>query len=166
MREWLNKNSALVTVVAVVILVVALGVILLSGGENNPTAERESYYYDLNTGEIFTASAALDPPFETDAGGEGVSAAIFGCGECPEDLSGMTEADLKENNLYLLYLLRSPVEGEGVPPNEDMVRRPNMNEWIPAFTPPGEGVMYPGSIPCPGGRQEIVRCQPGGEGSR
>jgi hypothetical protein len=86
-REWINNNSATVTIGAVVALVVALGVWYW---QQRPTREaivvRQVYFYDLDKGELLTLPRDQVPPARTKSGeGKGVRAYVYSCGECTKE---------------------------------------------------------------------------------
>lgn len=71
-RRWINRRDRRIiigiTVVTVVLLVVIL-IGLLSGPEIAEIREyKKSWYYDLNTSQLFTARKGLIPPIEAPSG--------------------------------------------------------------------------------------------------
>ena len=89
-REWANKNSALVTGISIVVFVGALVFLIFGGGETETRGPEQRWFYDLNTGSLFPQAPDVFPPVETESGdfnGEpaGVHAMVFSCGECNED---------------------------------------------------------------------------------
>jgi hypothetical protein len=87
-RQWIQENSAIVTLVTVLILALAVG--LIWWGRKEPTGNevRSVYFYDLTSKELFSApSTSLPPiPVPSDAAGtttpKGVRAYVFSCGDC------------------------------------------------------------------------------------
>jgi len=69
-------------------LVVGVGLITWSLTRPNPLrqgrAPKEHFFYDVNDGELFAASAGEIPPIEAPSGGEGVRAYVYACGRCTE----------------------------------------------------------------------------------
>ena len=149
-REWMNNNPAMVTIGAVLVLVICLVLIIvqLSGG-GAAGGEREIYYYDLNTEKLFTASNRTNPPIETDSGayeGEpaGVQATVFACGQCDQDYTGMTAAQVEQNDAAIGYLEKFTPEAKEVIEDESsdeegydvmlrghLVRRVDQSQWVP-----------------------------------
>jgi len=85
LRDWVNNNSAAVTVGAVVVLIISLGVIISnSGGRSTNIAPGEAWYYDTVTKEYFTGEATHIPPIDHN-GNEAVRAHFFTCGQCTEE---------------------------------------------------------------------------------
>ena len=83
-REWLNNNSAAVTIVAVVALIVALGLFVwhMQRGAVQP-GQIAVYYYDLGSGKLIKAKQNDIPPIKTGSGENmGVKAYVYSCGEC------------------------------------------------------------------------------------
>src|SRR5690606_5765079 len=84
-REWMNNNSALVTIGAVVLLVIALGIILLQTGDGITSGPIMMYYYDLNEGRLIQVMSDQPAPVETASGPHdgmpaGVRAHVYTCG--------------------------------------------------------------------------------------
>lgn len=152
MREWLQKNQGMATVIAVVILIVALALVFMGGGDDGGTIGG-TYYYDLNTNELFTSNEIKVPPFETESGstpqGEpaGVEAIVYACSE--EECAAVTTENIG-------YLLKFTVQGLQIAdqldtvPLEDRERRqqlaqameysklarlPGETEWLPIQHP-------------------------------
>lgn len=113
-REFLNNNSAVATIMAVVLLVIALGVIVWQS--KGPSAGQfDSFYYDLNTQEIFVDDATLSVPFDRGTGtfeyfdgakGSAVRAMIFTCNDPAEIKAGMTLAEIEAAGGFVAYLER------------------------------------------------------------
>lgn len=83
-RDWVNQNSAVVTVAAVAILVVALALVIMQGtGSGTPTPPGSAYYYVPETKETFAADAKLVPPIDHN-GKKAVKAHFYGCGDCDD----------------------------------------------------------------------------------
>ena len=72
LRRWINRRDPRIIIgitVATVVLFVIVIVSLLSGPEIAEVREYEkSWYYDLNTGELFAARKGLVPPIEAPSG--------------------------------------------------------------------------------------------------
>lgn len=92
LRDWLNNNSAIVTIGAVVLLIGALFAIIMqmSGGSSGPRVI-DVYFYDLNKNQLFTAKSDAIPPIDTDSGATpqgapaGVRAYVFACNDCGDE---------------------------------------------------------------------------------
>lgn len=97
LREWVNNNSMVGTILAVVVLAVALGVVALQFRGPGPGTETQVYFWDMETGELFAGGANEAPPIEAPSGGEGVRAHLFSCGACtPEEWFGYLERHTEE----------------------------------------------------------------------
>lgn len=110
LREALNNNSSLVTIVAVVVLVVALGIIVMtSKGPGSSSTKVDVYFYDLNTNKLFitdsTNYAPADAPSgPTDKGNKaGVMAYVYVCGECGS-YDGMTADEVAATGAWISRL--------------------------------------------------------------
>lgn len=89
LRDWMNNNSAVVTIGAVVILILSLGYIVFSSrGRSSGPRVIDVYFYDLNAQKLFTAKSDAIPPIETESGPAtggapaGVRAYVFACNDC------------------------------------------------------------------------------------
>lgn len=87
MRNWLNNNSAVVTILAVVVLILSLATIILSTRQGSFTPQDVPYYfYDLDAKELFVGKSSQTPPIDTPAGGKrGVKAYVYSCGDCADE---------------------------------------------------------------------------------
>lgn len=74
----LLSDKPIVGIVAVIIVLVAAALMLRS--KPSPVSDH-LYYYDLKTGEIFSAMKQA-PPIDAPSGDRGVKAAIYSCGAC------------------------------------------------------------------------------------
>lgn len=85
-REWVNQNSAAVTVGAVVILIFALAYLWFQnqpqGG--NSRSSLGNWYYDVQTGETFASENQDLPPIIRENGNKAFKAYLFTCGSCAE----------------------------------------------------------------------------------
>ncbi len=152
-REFMNNNPAVVTIGAVVILVICLGAILFqlrpNTGARGPV---DVFYFDLNTNQLFSASAASQfPPIQspTDTGSalSGVRAMVFSCTDCK-----------KKDTHFIGYLERYTLEAKQKleeqanmqePMYEDMYGLDNQREvkrvedttWTNAQSPEAEQMM-------------------------
>jgi hypothetical protein len=99
LRDKLNQNSLLVTIVAVVVLGLALAYLVYQGRGRGPGGAIDVWYYDLKSNDsdpikrLFPAKNTELPPIKSpsDAGTDdasGVRASVFSCGSC-EDHSQM-----------------------------------------------------------------------------
>ena len=72
LRRWINRRDPRIVIgitVSTVVLFVIVIISLLSGPEIAEVREYEkSWYYDLNTGELFAARKGLVPPIEAPSG--------------------------------------------------------------------------------------------------
>jgi hypothetical protein len=108
-RDFLNNNSAVVTILALVVLVGALGAIIWNSGGGGGQEFMQRYYYDLNTGKLFVDSKSKIAPIDAPSGpynGKqgGVSAVVFGCGECQSSYDGMTQEEVEEAGAIIGWL--------------------------------------------------------------
>jgi len=109
-RETMNNNPAIVTIGAVVVLVLCLLAITcqLGGPGGGQGGTVDLYFLDENSGVLFSADSNQQPPIaapsDTGGGASGVRAHVFGCGDCPGNLSGMTAEEVQAKGAFIGYL--------------------------------------------------------------
>lgn len=174
-REWLNKNSGVVTVVAVVVLVLALGLVVwnMKGGRG-PRVSGKDYYYDLNTKKLIVDKSGQHPPFQVSTGSQpAVGVVVYACGE---GACG-TESQRKIGFLWRyttkgLALAQEVAKLPATPENADRrgelsmqmeqekeYRMVDSDKWLAASDPQAQGML--GSLygNCPGSKKLEV-CVP------
>lgn len=113
-REFINNNSAAATIVAVVLLLIALGVIIWQN-KGIPSRDFQSFYFDLNTQELFVDDSTRVAPFDRGTGafeyfdgshGSAVRAIVFTCNDPADIHGGMTLQELEAAGGYIAYLER------------------------------------------------------------
>lgn len=90
LREKLSKNPAMAALGAIALLAVAAVILYFSMNGGGAKVGKQSYYYDLLTGETFVGPVGAVPPIQTpgqkaknDTGAPaGVLAHVFACGSC------------------------------------------------------------------------------------
>jgi hypothetical protein len=187
-REYLNNNSAVATIVAVVVLVLALGIIVWTS-RGPSTGPIETYYFDMNTQRLVTATGE-PTPFDTGSGDfnypaegagmhpAGVNAQIFSCTEsCDNVEAGMTADEVKAAGAFIGYLQRQSPEaaevqkkyesgGQLTPDEEEimytmgqLVAAPDGGQWVPAESEEGFRLTDVYSSNCADG-QKLTPCYP------
>ncbi len=178
LRDWMNNNSAVVTVGAVVVLILSLGYIVWSSrGRSYGPRVIDVYFYDLNTNQLFTAKSDQIPPIETASGPvpgsgapAGVRAYVFACNDCSD-----------ENDRFVGWLEMYTPEAKAVltqPPSESpeqaaeremrmyemyesgqLIKAPEDRTWARANTAEAVNVTQRIESKCPGGAPKP--CLPG-----
>jgi hypothetical protein len=176
-REQINNNPTLFGTIMTLAIAGAAGLIwwqASSGGR--PTYPNAVYYYDLNTGQLFTGprnpgqaangdqQASGDPSMgqiqadmrterieapcgPTDDGQlAGVRARVYACGSCPSSLLGKTYEEVAQTEAALSHL-ESGMQ----------VSEPGDIEWLPANSRQG-GEVKAISLNCADG--ELTPCFP------
>ncbi len=105
-RNWLNNNSAMVTILAVVVLILSLGFIIISSRQPTYTPRiYDVYYYDLDTKTLFVDKSNKFAPIQSPSGKvNGARAYVYTCGECSDTNSlfvGYLEMYTKEAKEFL-----------------------------------------------------------------
>ena len=89
LREWINRNSELTTIISVFLLVFALVVLVKSIPRGGRLITR-CYFYDVVTGKLFSGPVNDLPPVQTPEGSmkngvfAGVRANVFSCTSCDD----------------------------------------------------------------------------------
>ena len=126
LREFLNQHSAVVTLLAIVLLVAALGYGIWTTGGLRRGGEIASglWFYEIESGKIFTTEHGTRPPIKGPSGGEGVRAHVYTCQEsCSADkLDGLTAEEIEKLGFFLGFIERITPEGH------DMIKKINESD--------------------------------------
>ncbi|MEX0652645.1 MAG: hypothetical protein WD534_02740 [Phycisphaeraceae bacterium] len=114
-RQWINEHSTVATLVVVVALCGAVGTMVWTLRGDSGSL-RQEYYYDMQTGQLFTATYTAVPPVASPhSGGQltGARAAVFGCGGCPKTLESMTREEAESAGAIVTWIEWAPEEVRG-----------------------------------------------------
>lgn len=79
-RDWINNNAGVVTILAVMIMVLALIYIFMSGGNPRQELPESQWFYDMTTKTLFEAGLQEHAPIDTPSGkNQGVKAMVYAC---------------------------------------------------------------------------------------
>lgn len=140
-REWMNNNSAIMTLGAVVLLVVALVVMIntISGGGGAGTVNA-LYFYDLQSGELFEAPVESKAPIDAPSGANnGVRARVFACGECTS--SDRTPAYLEKYTDQAKAAIQAGNADATANPNAMLIRAVDGDQWVPSASQAGSEIV-------------------------
>ena len=167
-RQWLNENSALSTVIAVVMLVCALGYLVMSNTQSGPRGPKNYWFYDLEDKELFAASIESVAPIEAPSGGEGVRAFVYGCGDC-EDLQiawlqKMTPRGKAQKEHQDKIMKEEGIKGGGfMGPDQYMfqqlISKGDKIRWLPTTIPEAHKIQQ-ADRNCPDGVEPKMDCFP------
>lgn len=182
LRDWMNNNSAVVTILAVVVLVISLGVIIMNSSGRSGARIVDMYYYDMNSGKLFVGKSDQLAPIDAPSGPYrdqpgGVRAYVFACGECPDNIDGATLADLQSNGAFVGWMEMYTPEAKAAltqqqegPPADmafyeafergQLVKRPEDEQWVQAQSEPGFRITEQITTKCPSGEMPQP-CFPG-----
>jgi len=164
-RKWVNENPILVMAVTGVSVLLLLAVIVwLSWPEHVPeVAEyKKEWYYDLNTGELFTAKRGLTPPIEApsgpmpDGGPAGVRAYVLSYADEPSEaerfIAFLEVADPNSVN----KVVGKP--GPKVTPamrwgRGRLLRRLDDEQWVAGDSPEGQAIFSQAFSPATNGER-------------
>jgi len=155
-RQWLNRNPAVVVGICCLSAVV-LGLVVAwftrPEAKQKAVSFEKEWYYDLNTGELFTAPAGLAGPIEAPSGPlpnghpAGVKAYVLSYAEQPNeaerfigflqkpDPNGKGDRALLTSSAAALWK-----QGKLVKKVEDRI-------WVPAGTPQGRAIIEKAMAP-------------------
>ena len=177
LRDALNQNSTVVTVIALLVLgvcVLLIGRVIWGGPASGPG---DIYYYDLNTGKVFVGVAQPQEPVDAPSGETpegkpaGVRATILACGKCRSNFAGMTADEIKQAGAELAYLLINPPMPTGDPSGpgtadprmlmmpDPVIRTVDGSDWIRASSAEGLALMSRFKDQCEPGT-DVVPCNP------
>lgn len=170
MHDTLQPKPASVAIGGVLLLVICFALIGcdLSGasgrhlvaGAGSSKRTTSAYFYDLNTGKVFTAPVDDYPPIAAPSDKKpgaqsGVEAYIFSSGKCASDYSGMTAQQIKMSGAFIGYLQKynehakqslrelktNPDQEPDYGPEEGQyVRTLDSDKWVQQLSTPGQAV--------------------------
>jgi len=173
---WKHKKTIQTVVILIVVLAAGALIIIRSGGNRPlPGMSRHAYFYDLNTGELFTAEADRIPPIDAPSGvlrgtqGDkaGVRAYVFTCGDNTESdryiawIETYTpEAQRAVAEQRKRPATSHPVAGPGVGFTPSRIARVNPESpgdvrWTGSDTPKGVDIVRSSTTPCADGSAPI-----------
>lgn len=165
-REWMNENSAIVTVGAVVLLVVALTIVVMQGIGGGPATPDQAWFMDTETGEYFAADIEQIPPIQSPEGNPAVKVHFFSCGACNEEerfvgyyekyteeaKQAMQQARNAENEEQMPMMMEQMMMGQ--------LYSPDGENWFPAMSGPGTQLQAQLSERCQGEDEQLRVCIP------
>lgn len=167
-RKWLNNNPRTIICLTVVSVIVLLVIVIKMLIPNRPVKiedYRKSWFYDLNTGELFTAKSQLVPPIKAPSGPlpngkpAGVLAYVFSYVSDPnesERFIGFLE--ISDPNFSPdsadLQLSGAKRWGQG-----KLIRRVDGEQWVPVDSNEGQYILSVLFQPNENGRIAYY-CQP------
>ncbi|HAI14361.1 MAG TPA: hypothetical protein DCM28_21835 [Phycisphaerales bacterium] len=147
LREWMNQNSAVVTIIAVVLLLVSLGVIIMTLTPKQVGRVVDVYFMDTDDGKLFVDKSDQLPPVVAPSGKDGVRAFIFSCSDCGDEASHFV-GWLETYTPAAKKAIEAPVEGpEGGMDNYELIENGHMvadpvsKKWVPANSEYGFKIM-------------------------
>ena len=171
-----ERHRAIVLPASGSLLLMAVAVIgwQLAGSFSNPISPQrvpQAYFYDLHTGELFTAASDLEGPIETESGLFGdhpavVRANVFSCGSCrdpnqrfvgwlemPDPAAPEPSAEEQE--------LPDPLPDDGEPENSSplLIRAVDGAQWYSIDSPQAETIMREAEQRCREG-ETLRYCHP------
>lgn len=188
-RTYMERERGTAGTVAVVILAICIlfnaWIWLFSGDESGYVKVNQAYFYDLNTGELYTKDADLTPPIEAPSGvllingketqvPAGVRAHLFSCTSCNDGEAAQWVGYIelydskKQEALQLLQAGQSikSVSGADAGRNQSnasesaapMIADPDERNWVRADTRDGLDLVRRIANRCMGGKP--LRCTP------
>jgi len=150
-REWINSNPWIIKCIAcislLILLIVVTNLLIPNHSIQQPDDSKKAWFYDLNTGELFTAKRDLTGPLEAPSGPlpdgspSGVKAYVFsyvadpneserfiGFLEMPDPNTTADEPDP--------HLRGAELWGHG-----KLIRRVDDDQWFQANSPQGKTIL-------------------------
>ena len=170
-RRWINEYPRVVFSVAAASVMLLLAIVIGLSIPDKPlpivTIEKE-WYYDLNTGKLFTAEKGLNPPIEAPSGPlpDGTPAGVRAC-----VLSYVYEPNESERFIGFLETTASPEILAKLPKRRDtvnaarkwgkgkMIRKVDDKLWIPADSRLGQQILEEAFAPNEDGERPTY-CRP------
>ena len=177
-REWVNQNSAAVTIGAVVVLIFSLAYLWIQNkGPSIPNrGVMQFYYYDVVSGEQFIAKGDDIPPIVRENGHKAFKAYVFTCGSCSNEAErfvgyyeGFTD-EYKAKRQAAIEAAKSGNPGGGIPDaamymeeglSEGRMLSINGKEWVTSDSPEGIEINIKLSKACEGKSGQLKPCYPG-----
>ena len=185
-RDWVNKNSPMVTIGAVLVLIAALVYIIKSQNKSTPVYKGPSrlYFYDLGStaadplDRLYTGKASDIPPIESpshvliNGNFAGVRAWVFACGDCKDKSKyniGFLEIYTQEARETIEKMSKPVPDGQLSKSYLDdpvkveaghLIRSLDENQWVPFSSKAGNAIKESGPAKCSDPAQKSVVCFP------
>ncbi len=170
-RQWINQNPKIVTGITAVLLLLFLVIVVcqfLPGKPVQYEGPKKAWFYDLNTGELFTAKSKLLPPTKAPSGPlpdgtpAGVRAYVF-YSNAPNDTDtepfvGFLET-LSPQAKQSKASLNSKTHSAKQWAKGRSFRRPDEDKWFPADSDQGRSIFNEFFVPG-NNREPPLRCYP------
>lgn len=169
LRDWMNQNSALVTVGAVALLIIAIVAVVIQMRPDGIDPPDQAFFYVPETKEMFAAEAKMIPPIDRN-GKPAFKAHVYGCGDC-DDPNRFTAYYEKYTDAGKAQLdkLREQMASTGDPEGEienqiyeiSMTQRffsTDAAEWVLAESPQGQALQETVREKC--GTAKLTYCSP------
>lgn len=172
LREWMNNNSAVVTVAAVLLLFVALFAIIKTNFTSRQARIVDVYFFDLGAkvtnplDALYAAKGTEFPPIDSPSGQNmGVLAHVFGCGDCSaaNKFIGYLQTYTPDGKRKLLESQKSGADMEFDDSAYVLVatteKPQDTKNWVLMVTEKGNKLMESATTKCPQGKT-LVPCLP------
>lgn len=172
LRDTINRNSAVVSIVAVVVIIVVLALSIRSflGGGSTTGVPSTAYFWDTSNGTLHTRPMTDYPPLIGATGKPTlVQAYFYTCGSCADKKLAYLQKYSPQAKAMLDKMIQSGKAGkpQGFSPmaeeammsqNSQLVRSPAKGSpWVPISSPQGQQIITPPACPA-GGMLKI--CMP------
>ncbi len=163
LRDTINRNSAVVSIVAVVVIIVVLALSIRSfmGGGSTIGAPSRAYYWDTSNGTLHVRPMTVYPPLTGSTGKPTlVQAFFYTCGSCSDKKLAYLQEYSQQAKAMLDQMIKAGQAGKpgaGFGPmmqeammaqNSILVRSPvKGSPWVPRNSRLGEQIAMP--PPCP-----------------
>jgi hypothetical protein len=171
-RRWINRNPRLimsVTAVSLLVLLVIVTWLLLPGKNIEVEQHEQEWFYDLNTGKLFTARSGQIPPIKAPSGplpnGQpaGVRACVLAYADDPNDAERFigfletTDPTRQSDGARAAETNAGGIETWG---KGKLIRRVEDKQWVPADSSEGQAILTEAFMPNENGERPHY-CRPG-----
>jgi hypothetical protein len=167
LREKINENKTLATVITIAILVIAMIAILIQVfSSSNPANAPGQVYFTADDGATFFADSAEKIPPYTQDEKTFYGARVFQCEDGTRFVGVMERyTPAAKTKLDAFFAAKVEERDFNIPSRYDNerykeVKKPGTGDagWVPAASPAGQRVLQ---VPCPDGKGEAIQVQPG-----
>lgn len=155
LRKWFRSHPLAVSLATIGCLTLA-AVLLLRSNQNHEVTH--AYYYDLDTGQIFSAPLGSTPILTPSGKPRGVVAMVFGCGSCApsQRLLGWLQTSQPQTSMQRVSDTRTD---ESEPQIQWIAKPPDPSEvpvWFNAESPQALAIIKQARQRC----DDMILCTP------
>lgn len=165
-----KKKSSNLPKIALAVVVMLIAVWLAWRQVSPPPPEpviSPTYYYDLESDELFVAGSDKVPPFDAPSGGQAVAAHVFSCGACEADeqfIAFFTKYDDATRDALAAMTLEqrtyADTDVQMMMQEGQLVRAKDGDRWLPFGGQAGMTILQNVPMRCGGPEAPVTACEP------